>query len=319
MSPASPSPSGNFTLPRPPEYGSLPGAIRSNYSASTSGSIHGVQANGAQFRTSTDFIPSYAPSADPSTPRPLILNKFVLYENKRKLYVVATGASDTRYRMLRIDRTSPEDLSVTEDRAVYSERQIRDVLRMIEDGNKVSGGLNKVQEFHGIVGFVRFTAGWYVVLITKRSVRALMGGHYIYHCEETAIYKICPTMKVDNPTEEARLLSLFRAVDLSRNFYFSYTYDVTSTLQHNLTKSSYKSCSQVSKTPYFNDRYAWNHHLLSNAFQLYEDNGGPGDWKAKSPWVIPMIFGHVDQAKLSVFGRIIYVTLIARRSRHFAG
>lgn len=146
------------------------------------------------------------------------------------------------------------------------------------------------------IGFVRFTAGWYIVLITKRSVRALMGGHYIYHCEDTSIYKICPTMKVENPSEEARLLSLFRGVDLSKNFYFSYTYDVTSTLQHNLTKFGYKACPQISKTPYFNDRYAWNHYLLSNAFPLHEHNGGPGDWKAKSPWVIPMIYGHVDQA-----------------------
>ncbi|KAF8597664.1 hypothetical protein BDV93DRAFT_452471 [Ceratobasidium sp. AG-I] len=322
ISPASPAPSANHALPRPPEYGSLPGAIKSNYSVSTAGSTHtnsGSKGIGTQLRGSTTFAPSYAPSADPDTPRPLILNKFVLYENKRKLYIVATGASDSRYRMLRIDRTSPDDLSVTEDEAVYTDRQIREILRMLEDGNKSAGGLNKVQEFHGIVGFVRFTAGWYIVLITKRSVRALMGGHYIYHCEDTAIYKICPTVKVDNPTEEARLLSLFRAVDLSRNFYFSYTYDVTSTLQHNLTKFSYKACPQISKTPYFNDRYAWNHHVLSNAFAVQEDNGGPGDWKAKSPWVIPMIFGHVDQAKLSVFGRTVYITLIARRSRHFAG
>jgi hypothetical protein len=155
VSPASPSPSINYALPRPPEYGLLPGAIRSTYSVSTSGSTHttsGAKGNGAQFRASADFMPSYAPSADPATPRPLILNKFVLYENKRKLYVVATGASDSRYRMLRIDRTSPEDLSVTEDEAVYTDRQIRDILRMLEDGNKVSGGLNKVQEFHGIVG-----------------------------------------------------------------------------------------------------------------------------------------------------------------------
>lgn len=128
-----------------------------------------------------------------------------------------------------------------------------------------------------------------------------MGGHYIYHCEDTSIYKICPTMKVDNPSEEARLLSLFRGVDLSRNFYFSYTYDVTSTLQHNLTKFGYKACPQVSRTPYFNDRYAWNHYLLSNAFPLHDYNDSPGDWKSKSPWVIPMIYGHVDQASKPVF------------------
>ncbi|CUA69205.1 Polyphosphoinositide phosphatase [Rhizoctonia solani] len=320
-SPASPAPSMSYALPRPPEYGSLPGAIRSTYSIATSSSAHtsGAKTAGLHHRGSATFAPSYAPSADPNTSRPLILNKFVLYENKRKLYVVATGASDSRYRMLRIDRSASEELVVTEDEAVYTEREITEVLRMLEDGNKVSGGLNKVQEFHGIVGFVRFTAGWYIVLITKRSVRALMGGHYIYHCEDTSIYKICPTMKVDNPSEEARLLAQFRGVDLGRNFYFSYTYDVTSTLQHNLTKFGYKACPQISKTPYFNDRYAWNHYLLSNAFPLHEHNGGLADWKAKSPWVIPMIYGHVDQAKLSVFGRIIYITLIARRSRHFAG
>jgi hypothetical protein len=30
----------------------------------------------------------------------------------------------------------------------------------------------------GIVGFVKFTAGYYLVLITKRSVVGLLGGHY---------------------------------------------------------------------------------------------------------------------------------------------
>lgn len=125
-------------------------------------------------------------------------------------------------------------------------------------------------------------------------------------------------MKVDSPAEEARLLSLFRAVDLSRNFYFSYTYDVTSTLQHNMTKFSYKSCPQISKTPYFNDRYAWNHHLLSNAFPLHEDNGGPGDWNAKSPWVIPMVFGHVDQASESIRYSVARHTKLNRIERFWA-
>lgn len=53
-------------------------------------------------------------------------------------------------------------------------------------------------------------------------------------------------------------------------------------------------------------------------------------------WLIPLIHGHVDQAsecplyrlqstptffflELNVLGRIVFVTLIARRSRHYAG
>jgi hypothetical protein len=53
-------------------------------------------------------------------------------------------------------------------------------------------------------------------------------------------------------------------------------------------------------------------------------------------WLLPLVHGHVDQAsrsysslltamadehsiELTVLGRVIFVTLIARRSRHYAG
>jgi hypothetical protein len=35
-----------------------------------------------------------------------------------------------------------------------------------------------------------------------------------------------------------RYLQIFNQVDLSKNFYFSYTYDVTQTLQSNMTRQS---------------------------------------------------------------------------------
>eukprot|EP00951_Prasinocladus_malaysianus_P040499 scaffold466466_cov51-Prasinocladus_malaysianus.AAC.1 len=38
-----------------------------------------------------------------------------------------------------------------------------------------------------------------------------------------------------------------------------------------------------------------------------------------SNWVLPLIHGFWQQRSLSVFGKILRVTLIARRSRHFAG
>src|SRR5258706_2642858 len=88
----------------------------------------------------------------------------------------------------------------------------------------------------GWTGFVKFTAGWYMVLITKRSVVALIGGHYLYHLEGTDMLPIALNHKVDNLVEEQRLLTMFRQVDMTKNFYFSYTYDITSTLQRNLTR-----------------------------------------------------------------------------------
>ena len=59
-----------------------------------------------------------------------------------------------------------------------------------------------------------------MVLITKRSVVALLGGHYLYHCENTEIVQICSSHRVDRPGEEQRLMNIFKQVDMSKNFYF---------------------------------------------------------------------------------------------------
>ncbi|KAG9036353.1 phosphatidylinositol-3,5-bisphosphate 5-phosphatase [Tulasnella sp. JGI-2019a] len=243
----------------------------------------------------------------------MAISKFVLYENKRRFYIVSSDSTDTFHRLLRIDRTSQSELDVVEDDMVYSSKQMEEVLKMLEEGNRGSGGLTKSQPFFGIVGFIRFTAGWYMIIITKKSPVALIGGHYVYHVEDTSMYSVTNNQKVENPTEEQRLMTAFRQVDMSRNFFFSYTYDLTSTLQHNLT-----CADRTSDAWCYNDRYAWNHHMIECAFSNRSGEGGETA-RTKSHWVLPLVYGHIDQAKLSVLGRMIYVTVIARRSRHFAG
>lgn len=80
--------------------------------------------------------------------------------------------------MLKIDRTDPDVLNVVEDATHYDTQQLDLLLRMVEDGNKSQGGLAKLLDFYGIVGFARFTSTWYLVVITQRSVVGLIGGHY---------------------------------------------------------------------------------------------------------------------------------------------
>lgn len=79
----------------------------------------------------------------------------------------------------------------------------------------------QADDFFGIlIGFLRFTAGWYMILITKRSPVALFGGHYVYHCEETEMLTIPSSHKIDKPSEEQRLMGIFKQVDMTKNFYF---------------------------------------------------------------------------------------------------
>ncbi|WVQ75091.1 hypothetical protein IAR50_004700 [Cryptococcus sp. DSM 104548] len=238
------------------------------------------------------------PNEDPNALNSL--SKFTLFKTKTRLYI--TASTGDIHRVLKIDRTDPTLLNVIEDTTVYDGNELQTLLRMVKDGNKSQGGMDLVMDFHGLVGFVKFTAGWYLILMTKRSEVGLLGGHYIYHCDDTMLWPIGP--RIEKSAQETKLISTFNMVDLSKNFYFSYSYDLTNTLQTNLTVAAAKRR--------WNTRFMWNHHLLSPAFDLEEPRG-------KSRWIIPLIHGFVDQAKINVFSRTLYLTLIARRSRHYAG
>ncbi|KXN84893.1 Polyphosphoinositide phosphatase [Leucoagaricus sp. SymC.cos] len=252
----------------------------------------------------------------PSSRSQTVFNKFIFYENRAKFFIVASNASESRHRILKIDRTTQEELSIVEDDTEYTGKYMNSTLRALEEANKPFGGLGKGRSyclFDDYKGFIRFTAGWYMIIIAKRSVVALVGGHYLYHCEQTDMIPVCSNHKVEKQAEEQRLMNIFKQVDMSKNFYFSYTYDLTSTLQHNLI-----GCRRVLNDPWpFNDRFAWNVYMMAAACK---SRGEDGKQHAIKPhWFLPLVHGHVDQAKLTVLGRVVFVTLIARRSRHYAG
>jgi hypothetical protein len=79
-------------------------------------------------------------------------NKFILYENRLRFYIIASNAADSRHRIMKVDRTSQDELIIIEDDAEYSGKQMSAMLKMLDDGNKASGGLGKARVFFGIAG-----------------------------------------------------------------------------------------------------------------------------------------------------------------------
>ncbi|KAI9598359.1 SacI homology domain-containing protein [Syncephalis fuscata] len=198
-------------------------------------------------------------------------------------------------------RSTMEEPPVVEVAAVYSREECENLLATIQVGNKATGGMHKVMDFYGVIGFVRFTEGYYMVLITRRRPVATLGGHFIYHVEDTTLLSIRGSSKLERKTEESRYVNIFQSVDLNQNFYFSYAYDLTNTLQRNMTRDP-------SESPKHNPMFMWNHYLVASAFPNLDSN-----------WVLPVVHGFVDQRCLDMLGHDVYLTLIARRSRHFAG
>jgi len=109
------------------------------------------------------------------------MHKFTLYETATRFYIVGSDLLDSRFRILKIDRTAEiGDLSITEDEVVYTREETARLLATIEDGNISTGGLKQKCPFWGLLGFIRFTGPYYMLLITKRSIVAMIGGHYVY-------------------------------------------------------------------------------------------------------------------------------------------
>ncbi|KAG0228051.1 phosphatidylinositol-3,5-bisphosphate 5-phosphatase [Mortierella sp. GBA43] len=233
----------------------------------------------------TDFQPLTFPPP-PAKPGPVVLNLFILYETRTRFFIVGTNApAATRFRVLKIDRTTAlDELSITEDEAVYTKSEVDDLLEMIANGNKSTGGIREIATFYGIVGFVRFTEGYYITIITKRSPVALLGGHYVFHVDGTSTIPIhasaTPISKLDKNSDEARYLQMFRMVDLTKNFYFSYSYDITRTLQWNMTRNP--------RIEGRNQMFVWNQYLLENGFG--EQTG------IENQWALPVMYGFVEQS-----------------------
>ena len=211
---------------------------------------------------------------------------------------------------------------------VFTAEEIKETLVQLAAGNKQNGGLKlAIKEFFGIFGFVSFTEGFFMILITKKSPVALIGGHYVYHIDDTVTCSLSDSVgsftsslqslssltaaiassissslggqSASPSLIEQRYLQIFSHMDTTKNFYFSYSYDISRTLQYNLTTPANQATN--------NSMFVWNHFLLN------------GHFDPKSDWYIPAIYGFVDQSKISVYGHNLLVTLIARRSRFFAG
>lgn len=125
------------------------------------------------------------------------------------------------------------------------------------------------------VGFVRFLEGFYLYLVIKSNVVGEIAGHAIYRADECKL--IC-LEHADRNLNEQRYVDLFLSIDLTKNFYFSYTYDLTHTLQFNCT---------LAKSDEFQDMFMWNYYLLRNGFDTIRKG---------SPWIVPFIHGYFQQS-----------------------
>lgn len=224
------------------------------------------------------------------------MHKFSLYETASRYYIIGADVVDRRFRILKIDRTADNgQLGIAEDDIVYNKEEMTNVLNTIEDGNKATGGLKLKSSTWGLLGFIRFTGAYYMLTITKRRQVAMIGGHAVYQVDGTELVSLTTAAhsrfkadpRINN--EEARFIGILNNLDLTRSFYFSYSYDITHTLQHNITTER-EAVAKGMAYPHeqnYNSMFVWNSYLLEPAAAALKNT---------YDWCLPVIHGYIDQA-----------------------
>lgn len=255
--------------------------------------------------SSDNFEPSSLSHQSTKPPSNLCMQKFRLYETRSNFYMIGRDKSRTYWRVLKIDRLDPSELNVREDSTTYTERECSDLLRRIHEGNKATGGLKFVTTCYGIVGFIKFLGPYYMLLITKRRQIGAICGHAVYAISKTEMIPL-PNSSVRsniiNSKNENRYKKLLCTVDLTKDFFFSYSYQIMRSLQRNM-------CDTETGHVLYETMFVWN-EFLTRGIRNHLQN---------TTWTVALVYGFFKQDTLEISGREFILTLIARRSRHYAG
>ncbi|CAH2053740.1 unnamed protein product [Thlaspi arvense] len=233
------------------------------------------------------------------------LQKFRLYETRSNFYMIGRDKNRTFWRVLKLDRTEATELNFYEDSTAYTEAECFETLRRIHEGNRSSGGLKFVTTCYGIIGFIRFLGPYYMLIITKRRKLGEICGHTVYGVAKSKIITIPHASVLSNVAyskDEKRYKRLLCSVDLAKDFFFSYSYHIMHSLQRNLSNN-------VEGHSYYESMFVWNEYLTRRIRNNAKD----------CMWTVALVYGFFKQVKLSVTEKNFRLTLIARRSRHYAG
>ncbi|TDH73222.1 hypothetical protein CCR75_003998 [Bremia lactucae] len=252
----------------------------------------------------------------------MLFERFTIYETPSTYFMVCSDRHYSQFRMLELSRLvdRPQKLEevLTEEKKIYNWEEMEAQLQFLAELARVrgTGALQRAFSAVAIVGCIRFLRGYYFIFVTQRRKIGNIGGNSIYGISATQQLNVSRPEddrsawthlnRWFNPSPEeeaeARYLGLFHFLDLTKDFYFSYSYDITHTLQHNMTTEHSEPA----------EMFTWNFYLTQELRTCLSGN-------AAADLVVPLVLGCYEQRKCSVFGRLVSIVLLARRSRHFAG
>lgn len=168
---------------------------------------------------------------------------------------------------------------------------------------------NSRKDFCGLLGSINLLAGRYLIIVTQRDLVGYIAGHAIWKLVKAELLPYCRSMLHLNNEKLADnnvYLNMVENVLATPGFYFSYSYDITHSIQrlHDISPEFW----QQSLFERADHRFVWNKHLL----EQFRD---PGSRR----FILPLLHGFVSINQCVVNGHNFVWAIISRRSIYRAG
>ncbi|RNF13957.1 putative synaptojanin (N-terminal domain), putative,inositol/phosphatidylinositol phosphatase [Trypanosoma conorhini] len=263
-------------------------------------------------------------------PRLPLLDSISLYETPSRCYVVGADAAQKEYRVLRFTKSNSDALQYS-DMGAHAPAEAQALVKHVSKEAKTPALRGKA-----LLGCIRFTKGYYLLLVTRRRCVARLGYHRIFEVADVELVSLCiaePATTVllaaagassflhPRPAEDyyrSQLLS----TSLKQHFYYSHTYDLTNTLQTNMTHPCGEHRVRC--------KFVWNEFLLEPFFLPATSPQAPSrsageEGEARrlaagvEQWFVYLTHGSIVQCPVGCGLTPLLLTLIGRVSKNFAG
>ncbi|KAI8927060.1 SacI homology domain-containing protein [Entophlyctis helioformis] len=165
-------------------------------------------------------------------------------------------------------------------------------------------GQEEVVGTHGIIGIIRLNAGDHVIVISDRQRVGSIGGKDIYRI---TAHRILPIQ------DDAIYISMINDLLSSCAFYFSYTYDLTHSLQRQALLGSQAALPIWQRA---DERFFWNKALVTPLIELTQKDPLRNNL---SRFILPVVYGFSTIISTSIRGIPLTFSILTRRSQFRAG
>ena len=283
------------------------------------------------------------------------IRKIIIKENQSHFFFIGTynikkSISYLQIKKLKFKKNNYEEYSTYKLKDILDEYDLDSANSNVyfeEQLDAKNFPLKSLKEINCLFGFIKFSMGYYAIFSCDSEIVGKIARNIIFRVNRLIYF---PLFDVDDEIKqsseflyESKYIALVTSVNYDKQIYFSYSYDLSKTLQRNYVESfkkemipgfetnayisskkfpnSKNSSNSINKNNINNEKinlsmkkctnyyFCWNYFHIKEFFNIIKNKA----------WINFFIYGYFGQSICNFKGLRLLISVVARRNRHYAG